>query len=303
MPDITKQTLSATQVPGLFNQSPYVTRWMLYHWIKSSLSLDIPENNRMTWGKLLQSVIIKGAAEQMRLEIRENHGDEYRRHPNWEKETGDRIGYTADADVYDPALGIGAVEAKNVDGRVYKEQWSEDAAPAHIELQLQLQIAVLAAIHGQCNWGIIPVLVGGNELVIHRRLPNPEQQALIKAEVAQFWLDVEQGREPDAFGSPREVPGLVQMYDSSRQIGKIIQVDGLEAHEIVQSYEFHKAQRLEHEKLEEAHKIKLRAMAEDAEILNVEGYEVTLKTIKVAGRVQEVKPHTQTRIKIRELGV
>ncbi len=298
MPDPTKQTLSATQVPGLFGQSPYVTPWMLYHWAKNSMSLDIPETTRMTWGKKLQHVIIAGAADIMRLEIRE--ADEYRRHPEFEKGGEFRFGYTTDADIYDPALGIGAVEAKNVDGRVYKTEWSEEAAPAHIELQLQVQIAVLAAIRGSCNWGIIPVLVGGNELVIHRRLPNPEQQALIRKEVAQFWLDVERGREPAPFGSPREVPGLIQMYDSSRQPGKVEIVSTTEAHEIVQAYEYHKAQRLEHEKLEEANKVKIRGMAKDAEILGVPGYEVTLKTIKIAAREQKVREHTQTRISLRE---
>jgi predicted phage-related endonuclease len=293
MPDPTKQTLSATQVPGLFGQSPYVTPWMLYHWAKNSMSLDIPETTRMSWGKKLQHVIIAGAAEQLRLEIRE--ADEYRRH------LPDRIGYTTDADIYDPALGLGAVEAKNVDARVYKTEWTEEAAPPHIELQLQTQIMVLDAIRGGCKWGIIPVLVGGNELIIHRRLPNPEQQALIRKEVAQFWLDVEQGREPAPFGSPREVPGLIQMYDASRQPGKVEVVSTDEAHEIVRDYEYHKAQRLEQEKLEEALKIKIRGMAKDAEILNVPGYEVTLKTIKIAARTQQVKAHTQTRIGIREV--
>lgn len=296
MPDITKNTLSATQVPGLFNQSPYVTLWMLYHWAVSNLQLDIPESTRMTWGKKLQSVILLAAAEQMRLEVRENAAEEYRSVP------GARIGYTADADVFDPALGIGAVEAKNVDGLVYRNEWTEEAAPAHIELQLQVQIMVLKFLHGQCNWGIIPVLVGGNELIIHRRKPNEEQQNLIINEVADFWTRVAERKAPDAFGSPREIPGLIQMY-AERMPGKIIQVDGLEAHEIVQSYEYHKEQRLEHEKIEEANKVKIRAMLEDAEILNVPGYEVRASTVKIAARTQAVKAHTQTRLKLRKLGV
>jgi predicted phage-related endonuclease len=230
----------------------------------------------------------------LRLDVRVNAAEEYRR------SEGDRIGYTADADVYDPALGIGAVEAKNVDGRVYRDEWTEDAAPAHIELQLQVQIMVLQALHGACNWGIIPVLVGGNELIIHRRLPNPDQQALIRKEAAQFWLDVEQGREPDAFGSPREVPGLTQMY-AERIPGKIIDVPTLEAHELVQAWDYHRATRLEHEKLEESAKIKIRSLLTDAEILNVPGYEVRATTVKVAERQQTVKAHTQTRLKLREV--
>jgi predicted phage-related endonuclease len=294
MPDITKKTLSATQIPGLFNQSPYVTLWMLYHWAVSNLELDIAASTRMTWGKKLQSVILLAAAEQMRLEVRENAAEEYRRLE------GVRIGYTADADVFDPALGIGAVEAKNVDALVYRSEWTEDAAPPHIELQLQVQIMVLAALHGSCQWGIIPVLIGGNDLVIHRRKPNPEQQNLIIAEVADFWKRCDERREPDAFGSPREIPGLAQLY-AERKPGKVIEVMTPEAHEIVQAYDFHKAQRLEHEKLEEASKVKIRAMLQDAEYLNVPGYEVRATTVKIAERTQLVKAHTQTRLKLREI--
>lgn len=294
MPDITKKTLSATQIPGLFNQSPYVTLWMLYHWAVSNLELDLPASTRMTWGKKLQSVILLAAAEQMRLEVRENAGEEYRRLE------GARIGYTADADVFDPALGIGAVEAKNVDALVYRNEWTEDAAPPHIELQLQVQIMVLAALHGQCNWGIIPVLIGGNDLVIHRRKPNPEQQNLIIAEVADFWKRCDERREPDAFGSPREIPGLAQLY-AERMPGKVIDVMTNEAHEIVQAWDYHRSQRLEHEKLEEASKVKIRAMLQDAEFLNVPGYEVKATTVKIAERTQLVKAHTQTRLKLREI--
>ena len=296
MPDPQKLTLSATQVPGLFNQSPYCTRWMLYHWARGAMDLDIPDNQRMAWGRKLQEVILTGAAEKLRLEIIPNHGDEYRRHAD----PAIRIGYTADADIVDPSLGLGAVEAKNVDSLVFKKEWSDEWAPPHIELQLQTHIMVLASIHGACNWGIIPVLVGGNDLKIYRREPNKEQQQLIEHEVNEFWTDVEQCREPDAFGSPREVPGLKQLYAETIP-GKVIDVMTDEAAEIVDQYLRHKASRLEHAKLEESLKIKLLAMAQDAQYLNVPGYEVTVGKVKIKARTQDVKEHTQTRLKFREV--
>lgn len=296
MPDPQKLTLSATQVPGLFNQSPYCTRWMLYHWARGAMDLDVPENTRMTWGKKLQDVILTGAAEKLRLEIRPNHGEEYRRHAD----SAIRIGYTADGDIYDPSLGIGAVEAKNVDGLVFKREWSDEWAPPHIELQLQTQIMVLESIHGRCDWGIIPALVGGNELKIYRRAPNKEQQQLIAHEVAEFWMDVEQSREPDPFGSPREVPGLKQLYAETIP-GKVVDVMTDEAAEIVDAYQRHKEAAKENAKLADAYRVKLLAMAQDAQYLNVPGCEVTVSKVKIKARTQEVSEHTQTRLKFREV--
>jgi len=77
VPDPLRQTISATEAPGLWNVSPYVTRWMLWQKFAKGIALDSDENSRMKWGKLLQPLIIAQAAEELKLDVIPNADDTY----------------------------------------------------------------------------------------------------------------------------------------------------------------------------------------------------------------------------------
>lgn len=286
MPDNTLQTVSATQVSGLFNQSPYVTRWMLYQHFKSGMPLDAEENERMSAGRFLEPGILAWTAAQMRLDVVPNAT--YARHPSLP------IGCTQDADVIDPALGPGVVDAKNVDSWVWRSQWSEEFAPPHIEIQVQVQMMVKGA-----TWGCIAALVGGNDLKLYRRVPNVELQQAIEQAALQFFVDLKEGREPDPLGAAVELPGILFLYPEVRP-GVIISTDDLDAGDLVAEYQDVSARRLELEKIEKATKAKILGMARDAEILNVPGCEVTVKKAAVAESQSIRKSHIKTTLKFRK---
>ncbi len=287
MPDPYLKTVSATQVPALFNQSPYCTRWMLYQYFKGNMPLDVEEDVRMSAGKFMEPAILAWAAAQLRLDVVPN--STYVRH------AGLRIGCTQDSDVVDPALGPGVVEAKNVDGWIWRSQWSEEYAPPHIEIQLQVQMMVK-----QAAWGCIAALVGGNDLKLYRRLPNIGLQQSIAGAVETFFDDLAADRVPDPLGAAIEVPGILFLYPEVT-VGKIITSTDLDAGDLAFEYQDLSARRLALEKLEKDAKAKLLGMAQDAEILNVPGFEVVMKKTPIAESQSVRKAHTKTTMKFRKV--
>jgi hypothetical protein len=162
MPDITLQTLSATETPALWGLSPYVTRWMLYQRFANGVRLDAGENARMSWGRKLQPLVIAQAAEELRLKVQPNHAHVYHRRG--------RLGSTRDATMLCPDRGPGALETKCVfDYATWMREWDggRNVPPMH-EIQLQQQMKV-GDENGPYRWGVIAVWVAGDLYLFRAR--------------------------------------------------------------------------------------------------------------------------------------
>lgn len=271
MPDQSKKTVSASQVAGLFNRSPYCTRWMLYQGFKNGMPLgdDGAPGDRMTWGQRLEPAILRAVADELRLDVVAN--TRYDVMPDLP------LGCTRDADLVDPSLGYGVVEVKNVDGLIYKQTWDEEHAPPHIEIQHQAQMMVPHPTLGMPKWGVLACLVGGNELKILRRSHGVEMQKDIRTEVIKFFAEIGAGKEPDPLGTEREVRGLQFLYPE-RTPGKIIsRFDDEDSAQLVEEYQAISAQRLDLEKTEKALKAKILILGQGAEIVNLPRYELRYK--------------------------
>ncbi len=271
MPDSSRKTISASQVAGLFNRSPYNTRWMLYQHFKKAMPLGEAgeSGDRMDWGNRLEPAILRAVADELRLDVVPNR--RYDVMPNLP------LGCTRDADLVDPSLGYGVVEVKNVDGLIYRQTWDEEHAPPHIEIQHQAQLMVPHPVHGLPAWGVIAVLVGGNELKILRRTHGKEMQKDIASETIKFFAEVGEGKEPDPLGTERELRGLTWLYPE-RVPGKIIsRYDDEDSAVMVDEYEDIRQRRLELEKTEKALRVKILALGQDGEILNLPRYELTYR--------------------------
>lgn len=295
MPDSTRKTISASQVAGLFNRSPYMTRWMCYHFIKNGMPLggEAEPGDRMDWGNRLESVILRAVADELRLDVVPNQ--RYDVMPDLP------LGCTRDADLIDPTLGYGVVEVKNVDGMRYRDTWTEEFAPPHIEIQHQSQLMVPHPVHGLPQWGVIAALVGGNELKILRRSHGREMQKDIRAEVIKLFAEVAEGKEPDPLGTEREVRGLQFLYPE-RVPGKIItRMDDEDSAYLVEEYREINQQRIELEKTEKSLRVKILALGQDAEVVNVPRYEIRYKVEKRNGYT--VEPSQHTKFKVRDVGL
>jgi hypothetical protein len=204
MPDPTRQTISATEAPALFNASPYVTRWMLHRRFAHGDEIHSPEHNRMDWGKRLQPLLLAAAAEDLRLEVKPNASDVYVRNA--------RLGCTRDAEIICPDRGPGALETKCVfDSGVWMREWAGGKTPPrHHEIQLQVQMYVGDG-ERPFQWGVLAAWIGG-EMHYFEREPILELWDEIDKEARQFFADVQAGTEPDPFGAPIESALLAKVF-------------------------------------------------------------------------------------------
>lgn len=204
MPDVTRQSISATQTPALFGASPYLTRWMLARHFIYGDAIDSPEHNRMDWGKKLQPLLLAQAGEDLHLEVRPNATDVYMRNG--------LLGCTRDAEIICPDRGPGALETKCCfDFRTWAETWhSGKELPRHIEIQTQQQMMVGDGAEPY-RWGVIAVWVCG-EMHYFERKPIPELWDAIRTEAQAFFDDVAAKREGEPFGDPVEMPLLNTLF-------------------------------------------------------------------------------------------
>jgi putative phage-type endonuclease len=178
--------ITSTMSPALFGLSPYMTAFELYHAKIGDLDIYVEETERMKWGKRLEKAIAYGIADDNNWSIRPM--SEYVRIPEL------RIGSSFDFEVIDPIKGKGVLEIKNVDYFQFKKGWINDEAPAHIEIQLQHQLAVLGK---DFRWGCIGAFVGGNSPEIFIRDADESFGKSIAVAVKKFWEDIERKAEPN----------------------------------------------------------------------------------------------------------
>lgn len=301
MPDSERKTVSASQVPAVFNVSQWQTRWQLYHWFQG---VEIPktETDGMTWGKRLQRPILEWAAEEMNLKLIE-HDDydgldkldtaaaaelvrnRYLRHPQWP------IGATPDGFCIHPTNGLGVVEGKNVSGFQYRDAWA-DGPPLDVELQLQTQMMVPHPEHGLPKWGAIAALIGGSDPQLIMRRPEPEAQAQIIGEVGNFLARVFAKEEPAMTGDVKEYPLFIKLWPRADK-AKVMTIDArLDAAraQIVADYQYWQVQKRFADNAEAEAKLKFHQMIEDhgGVVLETEKQIITAKISKFETAAQVI---------------
>jgi len=259
MPDPLKQSVSATESPGLFNVSPYVTRWMLYKAFADGMDLSINEDARMSWGKKLQPLIIEQAAEELHLEVHPNADDSYVRRG--------LLGCTRDATIICPDRGPGALETKCVfDYRTWMQDWNGGKQPPRMhEIQLQQQMFVGDG-ETPYQWGVIAAWVAG-EVHYFERKPIKDLWQKLYAGAERFFRDVKEKNEPEPFGSPVELPWLAQMFPTIKGNTVDLTADpqGEFYAEVARAYKAAREQQSAGERMCEPLRAKVLAFAKDAD--------------------------------------
>lgn len=198
--------LTSTDIPVLFNASPYST--YLETWLKKRdrLQTVFEPNDRMKWGNRLERAIAEGIAEDEGFEVYPMK--DYKRIPEL------RLGSSFDYFIGDD----GILEIKNVDFVVARDQWVDDEAPAHIELQVQHQLLVSGR-----KFAYIGALVSGNQTIVFRRERDEEIISAIVEKSKAFWKSIEDGIEP-APVFPEDAETIANIYGISHP-GKIVEAD------------------------------------------------------------------------------
>lgn len=261
------QDVTSTESAALFGLSPYVTRFELWHRKRSGLSSSITQNERMVWGTRLEAAIAHGIAAERGWEIRPMK--EYMRDPDA------RIGSSFDFVI--TSLGEPAhLEIKNVDYLAFRDGWIEHEdgtieAPAHIEMQVQHQMAVSGF-----KRAFIGALIGGNRHVVIERERDEDVIRAIRHRVAEFWRTVDAGQEPEPV-MPDDTEAVIRLHQYAEP-GKHLDADD-EIERLVAEYRAAKDAARDAEAAAETAKARLLAAIGDAERVTGAGWKLTATMI------------------------
>jgi predicted phage-related endonuclease len=172
--------VGASEVAALFDVSPYLTPYELWHRKNGTISTPdfmadgMPNNDRIEAGIRLEPAILEWACDRYgyTLEPAPAH-----------LSNGNGLGGHPDALATCPERGPGIIEIKTADWLIRKK-WG-DEPPAHYLIQSQ----VYAGLAGR-QWCDIIVLVGGNQLERFCYDFRPQLYAEIEARVTTFWQSI-----------------------------------------------------------------------------------------------------------------
>lgn len=194
-----REDVTSTSSAALFGLSPYCTEYELYQQKLGALTDEITPNERMTWGTRLQDAVALGVAQDMGLRVR-------RINTYWRHSDEPRMGASFDFEVIDHADGPGIMEIKCVDYGVFKDTWSDDEAPSHIEVQVQHQLEV-----ANRSWALIVALVGGNTVKTIRVERDREVGAGLRKAIAAFWARVD-AKSPPSPDYARDADAIKRLH-------------------------------------------------------------------------------------------
>jgi predicted phage-related endonuclease len=284
MPDPDHQTISASQAAALWNISPWVSRFMLWHNFKDGTDIDPGESEPMRWGKLLEPTILAETARRMSLEITPHQPQIYERHATYP------LGCTKDATVIDPSRGLGIVEAKNVSSWGYNLGWTATAVPEHVDIQLQTQMLVCGA-----EFGVVAALVDGHRLHLYERQPEPAFHRELIDAAAMFLASVETGTPPPASGVVPEATILANKYRT--EPGKILELNGDAAvAKLLKDFHWHRGQSSMHQKLVTKLKTQVLELAADAEMIIADGVSAKISRAELPAGTVERAAYTRVNI-------
>lgn len=254
------KNVGGSDVAALFDQSPYQTRFTLWH-EKAGRGERDRGNDRTEWGKRLEPAIAQGVTDDMRWQLRKSR----------EYHTNDRcpgMGCTLDYDVVDHSDGPGIVEIKFVaEYATWKEDWSDARAPVCFELQLQHQLACTGR-----TWGAIALFIGQTAtLKIYERKADARVIPELERRVAEFWQSIKDGKAPDVTGTAEEWKLLSELYPAIER-GKTIEIEDERVSHEAQLYLYGQSTRKSGQDIEGNAKVKLLAALGDAECAKVPGY-------------------------------
>lgn len=218
-----KSYVSSTESSALFGLNKYTTAFELAMLKAGKVEDDFTGDERSMWGQLLERTIATHYAEENGVKIRALNA--------YATDPIDPIGASYDFEIIGQELrdtdaaalyrqhGPGVLEIKNVDRGIFREEWTNDEAPAHIEIQVQQQLEC-----AEREWAIIAVLVGGNDLRSFVRLRDREVGAAIRRRAREFWRELQRGVYPSPV-LPADIDVITRLYAKAEK-GTVMDAQG-----------------------------------------------------------------------------
>jgi hypothetical protein len=293
MPDPQRKTISATQSAALYNASPYITPWMLYHFLRGA-DIESAATDRMSWGLKLQPLVLEQAQQDLKLDINANFSQRY------VTAKTEPMGYTADALIWCPDRGPGAVEVKCVfDYGVWMREWDGGkTVPRHHELQLQHQLTVGDGDKSYA-WGVIAVWICG-EIKYYERARDDAVSGDLQHRCREFMITVERAKEPDPFGSSAELPILAKLFPIVKGSELDLRNDpaGPKWAQLAANLKSYKDQESFYSKAAKDAREHLLVMARDNEIVRLPGATLKLRTVDVKEHMRKASRYTNLTVEL-----
>lgn len=252
--ELRKPDLTSTMMPALFNLSPYVTTFELYHNKVSGVEVPFITNDRIEKGKRIEEY----AAQEVALE----QGWEARRNPEYIRLPDLRVGSSFDFHASCSERGDGILEIKAVDYFRHKQNWSEDEIPPHIEIQARHQMFV-----ADVQWICVAAFTTIYDYHLYFMDRDPDIDAGIIEGSKEFWDMVDRKLEPEP-NYELDSAVINQLYLDVNKDMIDLSEDGGDIDMVVEQYQFAAAKEKEFKKAKEAAKAQLHRTLEE----NAGGY-------------------------------
>lgn len=211
-----QKDITSTESAALFGESPYTTKFELWHRKHSGVAPEFETNERMGWGNHLEAAIANGLAAQ--------YGWVIEPMKSYWRRLDIRMGSSFDFIITNLEGGAAHLEIKNVDFLQFRDKWLEHddgfvEAPAHIEIQVQHQMAVSGF-----KRSFIGALIGGNRAVVLERQRDEQVIAGLEQTITAFWQTVDTGQEPPPI-MPADADAVIRL-NRYAEPGKILDASG-----------------------------------------------------------------------------
>lgn len=176
--------VGASEVAALFDEHDWRTHFELWHLKAGTIGEDdLSDNERVFWGTVLEPAVAEGVRQKTGWTVRKVR-------TYWAHDRVRGMGASLDYEIIANEKGPGVLQIKTTDLFAFRE-WPDGEPPMQYELQVQHEMAVCGR-----SWGVLAVLVGGNDLrtfVRERHDPTIEK---LEAAVTHFWQTIDARREP-----------------------------------------------------------------------------------------------------------
>jgi putative phage-type endonuclease len=245
--ELRKKDVTSTESAALFGISPYITELELFYRKQTGESAEFTENNRMRAGRLLEPAIAQMAADDLGCDV-----EPFKEYGRDETRMGSSFDFKITTGKYQGWL----LEIKNVDFLIYRDQWEDDEAPDHIEVQCQHQLELTGR-----DGIIIACLVGGNELKLIVRPRNEKMGRGIRQAINRFWQSVADNNPPKPDFS-RDADFIISLHQRAGDKVESVE-EGSITYNLIKEYRFSRQVAIEADKQSKALKAEILDMIGD----------------------------------------
>lgn len=283
--------ITSTESPALLGFSPWITKYELWHRKKAREIVRMELNEQMILGKHVEPGVAAFFAEVYCLDIKPMKV--YMRDP------GLHMGSSFDFQITGReglALEESEIfEIKNVHDFSFKEGWLVDEngnceAPEHYEIQVQHQLAVSKK---KKAW--IGVNIGNRA---HKFIERPRNEFLIDticSEVARFWKDIAENREP-TIDFERDAEFVKKKFNFAEPGSVLDARTNRRINELGMAYKAEQEKEKQHEAAKTRIKTELLTLIGTAEKVVCEGFTISAGLIGPSRREYEVPGYRTFRL-------